>query len=112
MPEPNYSVRLSADVVEQIRRQYPDFGSPRNKRGVNTNVLKDLVERGLGADPSQQLQEQLATDREDLRDLREEVRQLRKSLSVVLELVLLNLSDNPDGAEDIIRLLRKRGVIA
>ncbi|MCS7466282.1 hypothetical protein NZK35_06285 [Stieleria sp. ICT_E10.1] len=111
MPEPAYSVRLSADVVEQIRRQYPDFDSPRKERGVNTNVLKELVKRGLGADPSQQLQEQLATGREELRDLREEVRQLRKSLSVVLELVLLNLSNDPQRAEDIIRLLRKKGVI-
>lgn len=119
MSTPPFSFRIPPETVDRIRQQFPDFNEKKEgdkkkqgdkkRDGVNTKVLLELVERGLGTDPSQQLQEQLAAGGEELRDLRAEVRQLRQNLSVVLELVLMNLSDDQEQAERIIKQLKKRG---
>ncbi|MEM7312992.1 MAG: hypothetical protein AAF497_07555 [Planctomycetota bacterium] len=103
------STRVPDELVDRIKQQFPDFDK---KRGANSGIVLELLERGLSAEPAQGRAEQLASEREELRDLQHEVRQLRKNLSVVLELVLLNLTDEPKRAENIIRLLREGGVLA
>ena len=122
MTEQAFSVRLSEQVTSQIRAQNPDFRVGQGMgagRGQNSKILRDLIERGLERDPMQQVAEGLANVEKQTRDVREETRnvrnevaELRTNLSVVLELILLNLTASPEDATRIIALLKEKGAIA
>lgn len=113
MAEKTVSVRLSEELVRRIQQQYPEFdrNAGRGGAGSKSEIVRELIERGLGSDPAQAIEERLAETHESSRDIQNEIRQLRSDLSVVLELVLLNLSGDPEEAARIIALLKEKGAI-
>lgn len=112
MPNPSFSCRLGDDIVDEIRKRFPEFGTAENGKAGTSNVLRQLIEQGLKDDPEQARQSELANVKEQLRDLKEDLKSIRRNFSTVLQVVLRNAGKfDPAEVEATIQKLKEGGKI-
>ena len=110
MADKPYSIRLPEDLVNRICERYPDFLDKEKKGAKKTDILKELIELGLGSDPSQVLAHEIAGLKEKFRDQQSELEDVKRNLSTVLQLLLRNATSfSPDKVEETLAELKLSG---
>lgn len=111
MASETYSIRLHDEIVARIREKYQSFGNPNSKQN-NSDILRELIEQGLGQDPQQATSHELAELNQQVRDLHRELSGIRRNFSTVLQLILRNAGNFPrEQVEATIGKLKERGKI-
>jgi hypothetical protein len=114
VPERPFSIRISDELLTQIKERYPEFGSssPTSKGNSNSDTLRELIIQGLGIDSEQAMNHQLAEVRQELRDLKSELQSVRRNFSTTLQIILRNAAKfSPQDVEATIEQLKQKGKI-
>ena len=106
-----FSLRLSQQVINRIREKHPEFGqSEQANKGVNSNILRELIEQGLGSDPKQILAHEITSLKECVRDHQSELENVKRNLSTTLQVLLRNVGQfSAEELEESIAKLKYEG---
>ena len=111
MADKSFSIRLNTETIAQIQERFPEFASEsEKKKGVNSDILRALIEAGLNADPKQMLSSELVEVKESIRDNNSEIQAIRRNFSTVLQIILRNAGEfSSEGIAETLSKLKEEG---
>lgn len=111
MASKTFAIRLSEEVIAGIRKRYPGFDTSSSKQS-SSDILRELIEKGLCHDPQQATSHELTELNQQVRDLHRELSGVRRNFSTVLQIILRNAGNFPrEQVEATIGKLKERGKI-